>query len=132
VGLIAAGIAILSLLWLVPRAQITYLPGASTLAADRKQELEDKARATLAQVIGGTFLLATGYFTWLGLHNQADAQQKQLGISTRGQMTDRFTKAIEQLGAQSRDGTSDLTRRLGGVYALESIARESPEDLRQS
>ena len=42
-------------------------------------------------------------------------------LSRRGQITDRFTKAVEQLGHESIDV------RLGGIYALEQIACDSPE-----
>ena len=37
-------------------------------------------------------------------------------------MTDRYTKAIEQLGSDKLDV------RIGGIYALERIARDSPRD----
>ena len=37
-------------------------------------------------------------------------------------MTDRYTKSIEQLGSDKLDV------RLGGIYALERIARDSPGD----
>ena len=37
-------------------------------------------------------------------------------------MTDRFTKAIEQLGSDKLDV------RIGGIYALERIARDSAKD----
>ena len=43
-------------------------------------------------------------------------------VSQEGQITDRFTRAIEQLGAEQ------LQVRLGGIYALERIARDSPGD----
>jgi uncharacterized protein YjbI with pentapeptide repeats len=43
-------------------------------------------------------------------------------LNRRGQLTDRFSRAIEQLGNESLDV------RLGGIYSLERIARESPED----
>jgi len=39
-----------------------------------------------------------------------------------GQITDRYTKAIEQLGSSTIDVT------IGGIYALERIARDSPRD----
>ena len=48
--------------WFKAVTEIAFLPKASELASDRRQELEDKARATLAQVIGGTFFLLTGFF----------------------------------------------------------------------
>ena len=42
-------------------------------------------------------------------------------VTERGQLTERFTKAIEQLG----DNNLDI--RLGGIYTLERIAKESEE-----
>jgi membrane protein implicated in regulation of membrane protease activity len=43
-------------------------------------------------------------------------------LSQQGQITDRYTKAIEQLGSDK------LAVRLGGIYALERIATDSPQD----
>jgi hypothetical protein len=43
-------------------------------------------------------------------------------LTQQGQITDRYTKAIEQLGSDKLDV------RLGGVYALERIARDSERD----
>jgi hypothetical protein len=37
-------------------------------------------------------------------------------------VTDRYTKAIEQLGSDKLDV------RIGGIYALERVARDSPRD----
>ena len=37
-------------------------------------------------------------------------------------MTDRYTKAIEQLGSDKLDV------RIGGIYALERVARDSARD----
>jgi hypothetical protein len=43
-------------------------------------------------------------------------------LTQQGQITDRYTKAIEQLGSDKLDV------RLGGVYALERIAKDSERD----
>jgi Pentapeptide repeats (8 copies) len=43
-------------------------------------------------------------------------------LTEQGQVTDRYTKAIEQLGS----GKLDV--RIGGIYALERIARDSARD----
>jgi hypothetical protein len=43
-------------------------------------------------------------------------------LTQQGQITDRYTRAIEQLGSDKLDV------RLGGVYALERIANDSPQD----
>ena len=45
-----------------------------------------------------------------------------------GQITERFTKAIEQLGAIDDNGKPRLELRLGGIHALERIAQESEKD----
>jgi Pentapeptide repeats (8 copies) len=47
---------------------------------------------------------------------------RTFALNRAGQLTDRFTKATEQLGSK------ELDVRLGGIYALERIARDSPED----
>jgi hypothetical protein len=52
-------------------------------------------------------------------------QEATLEITRQGQITDRFTRAIDQLG---QHGPDKLDVRLGGIYALERIARESAED----
>ena len=44
------------------------------------------------------------------------------GCPEQGQVTDRYTKAIEQLGSDKLDV------RIGGIYALERIARDSARD----
>jgi hypothetical protein len=43
-------------------------------------------------------------------------------LTLQGQITDRYTKAIEQLGSDKLDV------RLGGIYALERIAKDSERD----
>jgi pentapeptide repeat protein len=47
---------------------------------------------------------------------------RSFALNRAGQLTDRFTQAIEQLGHK------ELDVRLGGIYALERIARDSKED----
>jgi uncharacterized protein YjbI with pentapeptide repeats len=43
-------------------------------------------------------------------------------LAEQGQITDRFTKAVEQLGSEKLDV------RIGGIYALERVARDSIHD----
>ena len=43
-------------------------------------------------------------------------------LTEQGQVTDRYTKAIEQLGSDKLDV------RMGGIYALERVARDSARD----
>jgi hypothetical protein len=71
---------------------------------------------TLAQILGGTALLSGLYFTW-----------RTLQVNREGQITERFTRAIDQLG-KIENGQKLFEIRVGGIYALERIARESEED----
>lgn len=48
-----------------------------------------------------------------------EAARSELQLAERGQITDRFTNAVEQLGREGDSG--QLAIRLGGIYALERI-----------
>jgi hypothetical protein len=52
----------------------------------------------------------------------AEAQRRTLELSQQGQVADRYTKAIEQLGSDK------LALRIGAIYALECIAIDSVKD----
>ena len=100
-------------LWKVPVWQVrTSLPESDEKHFDK----ENEARKTLAQILGGAFVLISLY-----------TSTKSFELAREGQMTDRFTKAIEQLGAAD-NGRPKLDVRLGGIYALTRIAGDSPKD----
>jgi len=48
-----------------------------------------------------------------------------LNATKQGQITDRYSKAVEQIGTQ---GSDHLETRLGGIYALERLTKDSPRD----
>src|SRR5215217_944684 len=56
-----------------------------------------------------------------------ESQVQTQRLTEQGQITDRFTRAIEYLGATDDEGNPQLEIRLGGIYALERIAWDSPE-----
>jgi Pentapeptide repeats (8 copies) len=57
-----------------------------------------------------------------GQRRAEEGQRRTLELTEQGQVTDRYTKAIEQLGSDKLDV------RIGGIYALERIARDSERD----
>jgi excisionase family DNA binding protein len=72
---------------------------------------------TVGGIVGGSALLFGLYFT-----------AQALQVNREGQITERFTRAIDQLGATDEaTGKPRLEIRLGGIYALERIARDSPK-----
>lgn len=56
------------------------------------------------------------------LRSTVELSDRTYRLSEQGHVTDRYTKAIEQLGSDKLD------IRLGGIYALERIARDSARD----
>lgn len=91
---------------------------AATLEPKDQIQAKNEALRTAAQVLGATFFLITAYFTW----RSVTTAEKNFLTSQEAQLTDRFTKAIEQLGNEK------LEIRLGGIYALERIAKDSAKD----
>jgi hypothetical protein len=89
------------------------------------QTARDAARSRLLTYAAGVFAAGAMVFTaWnvtlyrknltlLGRTNETTEQ---------GQVTDRYTKAIEQLGSDKLDV------RIGGIYVLERVARDSARD----
>jgi hypothetical protein len=76
--------------------------------------LENEFRKTLAQIIGGAFALVALCFPW----RRVVAGDRTVRITEQGHITDRYTKAIEQLG--KFDGEKpNIEIRLGAIYALE-------------
>lgn len=70
--------------------------------------------------IGTAIVAALGALIFNGI--SATATNKQLELSRDGQLTDRYSQAVEQLGSDSPEV------RLGGIYALERLMRDSPID----
>ncbi|MHB8069971.1 MAG: pentapeptide repeat-containing protein [Desulfobaccales bacterium] len=113
---ILLGIVILVLLiWYIPQWQV---PAAGLSLRDRLQQINEN-RKTVAQIFGAGALALVGlYIAWV----RSKAMQDQAEVTREQQLTDLYVKAIEQLGSEK------LQIRLGGIYALERIARESAKD----
>ena len=79
---------------------------------EKRIQVENQSIATLAQIVGGIFLFLSLYFTWQSVRESQESR-----------LTDRFIKAIELLG-----DTSSVSKRVGGIYALERIAWDSEKD----
>jgi hypothetical protein len=118
-----AGVAI----WWLPQKQVeslqhridaldrqkpTTFAELEKLAQQEKARIdaENAARAALIQGAGGLFSATAAYIAWRNL------------LATQGkQVAERFSKAVEQLG------NDNIHVRLGGIYALEQIAKDAEE-----
>ncbi|MBI4687918.1 MAG: pentapeptide repeat-containing protein [Nitrospirae bacterium] len=111
--IISASIAV----WLVPVLQVNVdYPNASR---EEKMQFQNDYRESLSKSLeaaGGLAFIITAYFAWL---NFKVAEDKQI--------TDRFSKAVEQLR-----NDENIYCRLGGIYSLERIAKDSENDYYQT
>jgi len=89
------------------------VPGdsAAALLKDSIEQRNELLRTSF-QLAGGLVIAISLYSAW-----------STYRLTREGQLTDRFSHAIDQLG---EDGNS--VKQLGGIYALERIARDSPRD----
>jgi hypothetical protein len=99
--------------WLVPPLLYRHT-GAD--AAARLKAITDTRTALLAGLIGVGALLTF----WLNSRVYR-ITARTLEVTEQGHITERYTKAIEQLGSDKLDV------RLGGIYALERLAQDSPQ-----
>jgi Uncharacterized low-complexity proteins len=87
-------------------------------------EIENSYRITLIQSLGGIAIGMGLYYTW----RRVIIAENELKVSQQSQITERFTRAVDQLGAIDQLGNPAIEIRLGGIYALERISKESEED----
>ena len=113
VGVFVAVVAALGIAW------VLFVPAAGWLAhldvgsakGSQLQTARDAAQGRLLTLGAGLFAAGALIFT-----------ARNYMLSREGQVTDRYTKAIEQLGS----GNVDV--RIGGIYSLERLARDSAKD----
>jgi len=96
-----------------------------TTTAEKKDFLQ-----LITQILGGLVLLVSLIFTWwnLSLTQRAANQnlenaRETLRVTQAGQVTDRFLRAVDQLGNKDK-----IELRLGAIYSLEQISRTSKTD----
>jgi hypothetical protein len=112
-----AGVAVvilaLAIIWalFVPLADWLAHHDVGSVKGTLHETAVDNARGRLLTLGAGLFAFGALVFT-----------ARNFALSREGQVTDRYTKAIEQLGSDKLDV------RIGGIYALERVARDSARD----
>ncbi|MDT3441580.1 pentapeptide repeat-containing protein [Pseudofrankia sp. BMG5.37] len=114
-----AGLAVLGAVFVVlPGVVVDHdLARASVAPQDRLSAVND-VRTTLLQAVGGMIVLFGAYATW----RQLRVSQDGLRATQEGYVTDRFSRAVDQLGSDK------LETRIGGLHALWRIAEHSARD----
>jgi uncharacterized protein YjbI with pentapeptide repeats len=130
-GVALAIVLVVVLIVYVPLGLRWYLSPTTDLSISQRKDLV-QGIAAVGQAVAVGLTGAAGFiglaFTWRGLRQTRESTQKTLELTEQGQITERFTSAINQLGATDDDRNKNMDIRVGGIYALERIAKESPED----
>ena len=130
-AILAAPVVIYGLIWYGPDVIARHDIGNGTgpLQVVRVQQARDAARGRLLTLGAGVFAAGALLFTGRNyrvarqtLEITEQGQRRTLELTEQGQVTDRYTRAIEQLGSEKLDV------RIGGIYALERVARDSAKD----
>src|SRR5499426_4629840 len=126
--ILVAFILVVLILWLIAKWQgYSYRARFDSLGLGNPERIqlekdlitaENDARVTIAQTIGGLLVLLGLYATFRNM----EIARENLRVAEEGKLTERFSKAVELLGSDKLD------IRLGGIYALERIARDSQKD----
>jgi uncharacterized protein YjbI with pentapeptide repeats len=105
-----------------PRVIRASRPDIRTASAADQLKAENDLRTTIVTMLAGV-AVATGTVVAALNFRETQRQNRQSSeLQRRGQVTERFTKAIDQLG-----NSDQLDVRIGGIYALEQIARDAAE-----
>lgn len=112
-GLVAAIAFSVLLIWpitdLIAAHDVGGVNGAARIS--QLQAAREAVRTQLLTLGAGFFAAGALAFTW-----------RNFSLARQGQVADRYTRAVEQLGSDKLDV------RIGGIYALERVARDSVAD----
>lgn len=118
VSLTLGVLVLLLAIWLLPPLIVNWDSGNTVPAAAERLAAVTASRQALLLAAGGLLAIVTLTFTW----RRDLITREAADLDRDANFTERYTEAIKQLG----DGTSAI--QLGGVYALERIAKDSVRD----
>jgi hypothetical protein len=101
---------VLLVVWVWP-PRLNRRPAGSTITQAEWLTAVNATRASLVLLLAGSAALVTVLYT-----------VKTYALTRAGQVTDRYTKAVDQLASEK------VAVRIGGLNALERISRDSPAD----
>ena len=89
--------------------------------AEKAAELENSARGTIVQLVGGVALILTFVATWAQIADSRRASEETLELAAQQQQGERFSRAIEQLGSPR------LVNRVAAMAGLDAVIRGPAE-----
>ncbi|MEV4162141.1 hypothetical protein [Nonomuraea dietziae] len=109
--------------WVLEHIDGVAIGGLAGLAGKDLAAALDAVRGRVLAVATGLAALVAVYYT----ARNADTARRTFQLGERGHVTDRYGKAVEQLGS------AQAPVRLGGLYALDQLGQDNPSPaLRQT
>lgn len=105
-------------LWLIPAWVTEFDATGEDLSLSQRIQSISLMRQMILWIAGGIIAIVTLILTW----RRDRTARLSVDIDKDANFTNRYTEAVRQLGDDS------FAIRLGGIYALERIARDSPRD----
>ncbi|MEU7864205.1 pentapeptide repeat-containing protein [Nonomuraea sp. NPDC049141] len=102
--------------WVLEHMDGVAIGGSAGLAGKDLAAALDAVRGRVLAVATGLAALVAVYYT----ARNADTARRTFQLGERGHVTDRYGKAVEQLGS------AQAPVRLGGLHALEQLAQDNP------
>lgn len=113
IGLVVLVSAAYFLIWWPPR-----IGAVEGLTSFQIEQLTEERRRSVIQALGAIAVAFGLYLTYRRIR----ASEKRADSIEEGQVTERFSRAVEQLSS------ADSSTRIGGIYSLERIAGDSKKD----
>jgi uncharacterized protein YjbI with pentapeptide repeats len=104
-------VVLIAVITLVVKWAPTWLASTHGLSPGERAAEIGRVRTALLAILAGGIAVVGAFYT-----------ARTFALNQQGQITDRFSRAIDHLGHK------EIDVRLGGIYALERIARESAVD----
>ncbi len=117
---LAATVAVVGVFLWVAVTEPSWLLDTSGLKGSDLAKARNDFRGITLTALGGLVLIVGAIVGVLNLRQTS----RILELQRRGHVTERFSRAIEQLGQSTPD---KVDVRIGAIYALEQIARDSAE-----
>ncbi|MBY8880679.1 pentapeptide repeat-containing protein [Actinacidiphila acidipaludis] len=112
-------LAVVGLLGVIGGVLVILGPVSWLVAGDSVRSLKGKDQADALNSVRQTVL---GAFAGVTVFASLAYTARTYGLSRRGQVTERFRSAVEQLASPEPE------IRIGGIYSLEHVLAESPQD----
>jgi hypothetical protein len=89
---------------------------------DGRTKLQNDIRSTALQTLAGLAVIVGALLAFQQLRDDRQTANATRELTLQGQASERFTRAIDQLGSNRTEV------QLGGIYGLEQIAEQAPDN----